>query len=64
MKKDVRPQLEAIAQGKPVPGSPAPAIDEALVKRHQGDFQAWRAFATPAPGEPLAAPADLLSPLP
>lgn len=64
MKKDIRADLEAIAKGKPVQASRGPVIDEAIVKSRQADFRAWHAFVTPVEGEPLTAPAELLTPLP
>lgn len=63
-KSDVRAELEATAAGnKPAQSGPA-VLDEAAARKHQREFQAWHAFSTPHTGERLAAPAELLTPLP
>lgn len=73
MASDLRPLLEAIARGRDPrlmkTMDDRPILDPEVVKAHQGAFRAWLAFArTPArgrhTGEPLAAPAALLTPLP
>lgn len=64
MKRDVRAALEAIAAGKPSKEAERLALDPVVVKKHQRDFLAWDRFATPLDGEPLAAPAEILAPLP
>lgn len=64
-KTDIRAELEAIAAGKATGIKPGEAlINEALVEKHGADFAAWKRFSEPRAGEPLAAPAELLTPLP
>lgn len=65
---DVRAELEAIAAGKaPARESERTIIPERMLEKHQPDFRAWLAFAQASrsqEGEPLHAPAELLTPLP
>lgn len=67
---ELRSTLEQIAAGKEpgsLPGSMAPAVTVDAVKRSQAAFRAWHAFTVSAfkrAGEPLAAPSDVLTPLP
>jgi hypothetical protein len=63
-KLDVRAKLEAIARGEMDAGLAASTISEAVVNGSQDAFRAWREFAQPSAGEPLPAPAALLTPLP
>ena len=60
---DFRPTLEAMAKGKHV--QDGPSIDVEAVKSHAKAFQAWAKFAdSRRAGEPMAAPSELLGPLP
>lgn len=65
---DLRPQLEAIAEGRTLAAvfgeKHGTVVDAAAVEKHQAAFRTWRAFAKPARGEPLVAPAEILTPLP
>lgn len=61
----MRARLEAIAAGKGEASSSVALISEAVAEKHQGDFAAWARFSDMRrPGEPLSAPAELLTPLP
>ena len=65
---DLRATLETIAEGRRLADVFAEqhgtVIDAAAVDKDQPAFNAWRSFAMPARGEPLPAPAELLTPLP
>lgn len=60
---DLRPTLEAIAAGKSV-GASGPVVSTDLVAEHHSAFGAWYRFVYSRSGESLAAPAELLTPLP
>ncbi len=62
--RDVRAKLEALAAGKGETPKGVALINEAIASDRQVDFQAWLRFTRPRDGEPLSAPAELLTPLP
>ena len=62
-KPDLRARLEQIARGESSTPK-AGVIEPGLVATHQQAFNAWARFAGHGSGEPLAAPAELLTPLP
>ncbi len=70
IKTDIRATLEAIAAGKDPRLSELLAkniVDPLLVKGRQKEFRAWERFAASGKrdgGEPLAAPSEVLTPLP
>lgn len=70
MKNDVRAHLAAVASGKN-PGAEArgTTLDPAFAAKHRAAFAAWHGFVADAcrdgsRGEPLHAPAEILTPLP
>lgn len=69
MAPDLRSALEAVAAGRTLTNQAAAAniVDPALLKAHQPAFRAWNSFARASragKGEPLAAPSEILTPLP
>lgn len=63
---DLRARLQAIADGRaeaPEKGA-VPPVQPTFVHTHQATFRAWHRFAVLRQGEPLTAPAGLLTPLP
>jgi len=61
----LRVRLEAIAAGRPIERAPKHSIQPDIAKQGQPSFTAWSRFAASGTrGESLAAPADLLPPLP
>jgi hypothetical protein len=67
-KPDLRAELEAMAEGRRLADVFANAngavIEADVVSRNERDFIAWARFAQPHAGEPLAAPSEILAPLP
>jgi len=71
---DLRAQLKAIAAGRDPRLAAVPDktnLQAAFVRKHQPAFRAWKQFAGSClrepggnRGEPLSAPAELLTPLP
>lgn len=64
MAADVRAEIEAVAKGKSVEAEDNTIVNEAIAGDHQAAFVAWERFAIPLQGEPIMAPAELLTPLP
>lgn len=70
MKVDVRAHLDAVASGKkPVAEARGTTVDARFAAKHQEAFAAWHRFVASARrdgarGEPLHAPAEILTPLP
>lgn len=60
----VRARLQAIAEGKPAEASRRPIVELTTVEKHSRDFEAWHRFSSLTDGEPMLAPAEILSPLP
>lgn len=66
-KTDLRAQLEAMAEGRNLAAIHGRdrIVDPAIIEKHGRDFSAWSRFAAlEQEGEPLAAPAEILAPLP
>lgn len=69
-KSDVRAHLTAVASGKtPSAEAGGTIVDAGFAAKHQAAFVAWHRFVAKAHreggrGEPLHAPAEILTPLP
>lgn len=68
LKPDARAYLAAVASGRK-PESGGSTVDPAFAAKHQAAFAAWHSFVADAHrdgsrGEPLHAPAEILTPLP
>jgi len=61
---DLRPQLEAIAEGKRTRSKAPDVLNTGIVEKHHAAFRAWAIFSNNQGREPLAAPSALLTPLP
>lgn len=59
----LRARLEALAAGRPPVSDRAGELHPGFVDEHQAAFAAWERFCRIG-GEALAAPAELLTPLP
>lgn len=63
MKPDLRARIEAIAAGTARSDGQNGMLDPAFLEEHGAAFMAWGHFIEMR-GEPLNAPAELLTPLP